>query len=81
MDVAALSDDAIDAAVDDLHAELNGALVRLLRIVGEHDRRRLWRSSASASEAAHLVGVLAVSWRTANDWVRLAHALERHPSW
>jgi len=82
MDIGAVerSEDAeLEVALDAIHAELCAAQRRLLGVIVEHDRRGLWRRSGSTSEAAHLVATLAVSWRTASDWVRLGHALDRHP--
>jgi hypothetical protein len=76
-----MSDEEVDQGIVDVHAELCGVWRRLLAIVGEHDRRELWLLSGSRTEAKHLEQVLSVSWRTANEWVRVARALERHPGW
>ena len=76
-----MSDEEVDRAITDGHAELCAVWRRLLATIGEHDRRGLYRSSACRTEAKHLELVLSLSWRTASDWVRVAHALDRHTRW
>src|SRR5579862_9795606 len=76
-----MSDEEVDRAITDGHAELCAVWRRLLATIGEHDRRGLYRSSACRTEAKHLELVLSLSWRTACDWVRVAHALDRQPRW
>ena len=76
-----MSDEEVDRGIWATHAELCQVWRRLLAIVGEHDRRGLWQLSGSRNEAKHLERVLDVGWRTAYDWVRVAHALDRQPVW
>jgi hypothetical protein len=76
-----MADEAVDKAVWDTHAELCAVWRRMLAVVGEHDRRGLWQLTGSKNEAAHLGAVLGLSWRTGNEWVRVAHALDRQPRW
>ena len=61
------------------HRELCRVQRRLLADVAEHDRRQAWRAHGATSEAKFLEGGLGVSWRTANAWVRVGHALDRRP--
>src|SRR5579863_6757681 len=76
-----MADEAVDKAVWDVHAELCAVSRRMLAVVAEHDRRNLWQVTGSKNEAAHLGVVLGLTWRTANQWVRVAHALDREPRW
>src|SRR5580658_6494446 len=76
-----MADEAVERAVWEVHAELCAVWRRLLAVVGEHDRRGLWQLTGSKNEAAHLGEVLGVAWRTGNEWVRVAHALDRQPRW
>jgi hypothetical protein len=50
-----------------------------LRLVAEHDRRRLWRRDGATSMTSWLAGRYGLAWGTARDWVRVAHALRRLP--
>src|ERR1700684_162807 len=70
-----MADEAVETAVWDTHAELCAVWRRLLAVIGEHDRRRLWQVTGSKSEAAHLGGVLGVTGRPGTKWARVAHAL------
>ena len=76
-----MADEAVDKAVWDVHAELCAVWRRMLAVVAEHDRRALWQLTGSKNEAAHLGVVLGLTWRTGNQWVRVAHALDREPRW
>ena|SRR5436853_149850 len=48
----------------------------LLEVVAAFDRTEGWRDDGATSMAAWLVAQLGVSRATANEWVRVARALE-----
>ena len=73
------TDAELHAAIADGHRRFCAAHRDLLADVAEHDRRQAWRDRGATGEEAYLMGELAVSWRTARDWVKVARALERRP--
>ena len=50
-----------------------------LRAVAEVDRSGLWRLDGATSVSSWLAGRYGLSWATAREWVRVAHALEDLP--
>jgi hypothetical protein len=77
--VATLSDEELECGLHDSYARLCAEWRTMLGVVAEHDCRGLWSHFGSTAEAPHLVAALSLSWRSANDWVRAAHGLERNP--
>jgi hypothetical protein len=63
--------DTLDRAVDEMAA----ASARALRAVAESDRLGLWRRDGATSMSSWLAGRYGLSWGTAREWVRVAHAL------
>lgn len=55
------------------------ASARVIRAVAEVDRLELWRRDGATSMSSWLAGRFGLSWGTARELVRVAHALEDLP--
>lgn len=66
--------------MDQLHALSMTTWRQLLVFVAEYDRTEAYRADAMVSMADWLVARYGLARRTANDWVRAAHALEELPA-
>jgi hypothetical protein len=67
--------DTIDGAV----SAMVRASAEALRAVAELDERKLWQPDGATSASSWLAGRYGLSWGTAREWVRVAHALRRLP--
>lgn len=72
------TDDQLHLALGSLFADLCRTHRDILAIVAEQDRRETWRAWGAVGEDSYLVSQLALGRRTARDWVKVAHALERN---
>jgi len=73
------SDAEVRDAIIGLHQRFCLVHRELLGAIAEHDRRQAFSAYGSSSEEGFLVRELALQWRTARDWVKVAHALDRNP--
>ncbi len=68
------------SAMDQLHALSMTTWRQLLSLVAEYDRTEAYRADAMTSMEDWLVARYGLARRTANDWVRAAHAFEQLPA-
>lgn len=74
------SAEEMTAAMDQLHALSMTTWRELLTFIAEYDRSEAYRADAMGSMADWLIARYGLARRTANDWVRAAHALEALPA-
>ncbi len=77
---SAWSAEEMTSAMDQLHALSMTTWRQLLVFVAEYDRSEAYRADAMVSMADWLVARYGLARRTANDWVRAAHAFEELPA-
>jgi hypothetical protein len=65
--------------LDQATVSIAATSARVLRMVAEYDKRRLWRRDGATSMTSWLAGRYGLAWGTAREWVRVAHALRRLP--
>ncbi len=68
------------SAMDQLHALSMTTWRQMLSLVAEYDRAEAYRADAMTSMEDWLVARYGLARRTANDWVRAAHAFEQLPA-
>ncbi|MGH2737468.1 MAG: DUF222 domain-containing protein [Actinomycetota bacterium] len=62
--------------LDEVAAVMSAASARALRTVAMVDELKLWRRDGATSMTSWLASRYGLSWGTAREWVRVAHALE-----
>ena len=75
----AMDDDTLAAAVATLAAHIHAATWRLLVLISELDRRKLWAAQGAMSCAHWLSWACGIDAHTAREKVRVARALEDLP--
>jgi hypothetical protein len=70
----------IEDAITQLHAMITATTRHLLEYIAEFDRREAWRRDGATTMMHWLCGRLNVSFGTAKEWVKAAHALEELPA-
>jgi hypothetical protein len=66
-------------AIGQMHAAMAVAHATMLRCIVAFDRQEGWRDDGCASMAGWLCAALSLTRRTAEVWVKTAHALEELP--
>jgi Domain of unknown function (DUF222) len=80
MELAAPRDsDELMEDMDRSTAAMAAASAACLRAVASYDDRKLWKKDGATSMSSWLAGRYGLSWGTAREWVRVAHALRRLP--
>ena len=74
-----MDDDTLAAAVASLAAHIHAATYRLLVLIAELDRRKLWAAQGAMSCAHWLSWACGIDAHTAREKVRVARALENLP--
>ena len=75
-----LTSDEFSEAISQLHAAEAAVHRQLLDLIRRFDESRLWTDDGAATMAQWLVARLAISPKTASDWVEVAAALPNLPS-
>ena len=78
-DFASMDDDALAAAVSTLAAHIHAATYRLLVLIAELDRRKVWAAQGALSCAHWLSWACGIDRHTAREKVRVARALPGLP--
>jgi len=63
-----------------LHAAMTATHAAMLTFIASFDDKEGWCTDGARCMADWLVAAVGVTWHTAREWVRMAHALERLPA-